>query len=71
MPLAPSFDTIGWFARDASLLNRVGAVVLGEDTATAPLRLTSPTRFTFLTGSAAARVASSHVLFQPRSRTEP
>jgi amidase len=38
MPLAPSFDTIGWFARDASLLNRVGAVLLGEDTTTAPLR---------------------------------
>jgi len=38
MPLAPSFDTIGWFARDAALLNRVGAVLLGDDTAPAPLR---------------------------------
>lgn len=38
MPLAPSFDTIGWFARDAALLNRVGAVLLGDDTATVPLR---------------------------------
>ena len=26
MPLAPSFDTVGWFARDARLLQRVGAV---------------------------------------------
>ena len=28
--LAPSFDTAGWFARDASLLERVGRVLLGE-----------------------------------------
>ena len=33
MPLAPSFDTVGWFARDAEVLARVGAVLLGEDTA--------------------------------------
>jgi amidase len=38
MPLAPSFDTVGWFARDATLLARAGAVLLGEDTATAPFR---------------------------------
>ena len=31
MPLAPSFDTVGWFARDAETLERVGAVLLGED----------------------------------------
>ncbi len=30
MPLAPSFDTVGWFARDAGLLRRVGAVLLGD-----------------------------------------
>jgi amidase len=28
-PLAPSFDTCGWFAREAGLLARVGAVLLG------------------------------------------
>ena len=28
--LAPSFDTAGWFARDAALLERVGQVLLGE-----------------------------------------
>lgn len=28
-PLAPIFDTVGWFARDASLLARVGDVLLG------------------------------------------
>src|SRR3546814_7775538 len=29
MPLAPSFDTAGWFARDAATLRRVGSVLLG------------------------------------------
>jgi amidase len=33
MPLAPSFDTAGWFARDAGLMERIGAVLLGEDSA--------------------------------------
>lgn len=28
LPLAPSFDTVGWFARSASLLRRVGEVLL-------------------------------------------
>lgn len=31
MPLAPSFDTVGWFAREAETLSRVGAVLLGDD----------------------------------------
>jgi amidase len=31
VPLAPSFDTVGWFARDADLLARVGEALLGED----------------------------------------
>ena len=34
-PLAPGFDTCGWFARDASLLARVGAVLLGAKVGTA------------------------------------
>lgn len=29
VPLAPSFDTIGWFTRDADLLARVGGILLG------------------------------------------
>ncbi|MEP9389742.1 amidase [Mesorhizobium sp. KR9-304] len=29
MPLAPSFDTFGWFARDAEIYERVGEVLLG------------------------------------------
>lgn len=32
MPLAPSYDTVGWFARDAAMLARVGDVLLdGND----------------------------------------
>ncbi|OGA41512.1 MAG: amidase [Betaproteobacteria bacterium RIFCSPLOWO2_12_FULL_62_13] len=38
-PLAPSFDTAGWFARDAGILERVGRVLLGEERAGAARRL--------------------------------
>jgi amidase len=31
MPLAPSFDTFGWFARDMAIYDKVGAVLLGDD----------------------------------------
>ncbi|MFT3852890.1 MAG: DUF3225 domain-containing protein [Ilumatobacteraceae bacterium] len=33
LPLAPSFDTVGWLTRDADLLGRVGDVLLPPDTA--------------------------------------
>jgi amidase len=33
MPLAPSFDTVGWFTREADLLRRVGEILLGPDAA--------------------------------------
>ncbi len=33
-PLAPLFDTCGWFARDANLLARIGDVLLGGQAAT-------------------------------------
>lgn len=33
LPLAPMFDTCGWFAESASTLRRVGSVLLGERTA--------------------------------------
>ena len=37
---APSFDTVGWFARDPNLLARVGAVLFGKEiAATLPNRL--------------------------------
>jgi amidase len=38
-PLAPSFDTCGWFARSAEMLERVGRVLLGSEKAGAPRRL--------------------------------
>jgi amidase len=39
-PLAPSFDTCGWFARDAGVFARVGRTLLRDDTpAPAPTRL--------------------------------
>lgn len=39
VPLAPSFDTVGWFARDAGLLERVGRVYLAGEPARVPTRL--------------------------------
>ena len=38
-PLAPSFDTCGWFARSAELLERVGRVLLGDVGGATPRRL--------------------------------
>jgi amidase len=38
-PLAASFDTCGWFARDAALLERVGRVLLGRAQPPSPGRL--------------------------------
>ena len=38
-PLAPSFDTCGWFARDPGVLERVGQVLFENTTAEAPRRL--------------------------------
>jgi amidase len=39
LPFGPSFDVVGWFARDIALFARVGEVLLGADTAAAPTRL--------------------------------
>ena len=41
LPMAPSFDTVGWFARDAGTLRAVGRVLLRLPAAAAPAR---PTR---------------------------
>ena len=37
--LAPSFDTVGWFARDSALMRRIGSVLLPPDDGGAPERL--------------------------------
>lgn len=44
LPLAPSLDTCGWFARDMSIFARVGAVLLDNDAAPLPetIRLLTP-----------------------------
>ena len=39
MPLAPSYDTVGWFARDLAMLARVGRVLLPPHASAAPGRL--------------------------------
>jgi amidase len=36
IPQAPSYDTIGWFARDVVLLSRIAEVLLGIDVANTP-----------------------------------
>jgi amidase len=37
-PLAPSFDTVGWFAREAAMLERVGVGLLGDEPGDAAVR---------------------------------
>jgi amidase len=37
--LAPSFDTVGWFAREATLMRRIGDVLLPPGAVSAPRRL--------------------------------
>ena len=39
LPFGPSFDVVGWFARDIATFEQVGAVLLGEDNVAAPNRL--------------------------------
>ncbi len=37
-PFASSFDVVGWFTRDAALLERVGRMLLGDDEAPKPFK---------------------------------
>lgn len=48
VPLAPSFDTVGWFARDAAMLARIGRVLLPDRAPVAITRLLLPTDAFFL-----------------------
>lgn len=57
LPLAPSFDVVGWFARDADAFTRVGWVLLGEDDAVAPPRRLLRARDAFAPLEAAAAEA--------------
>jgi len=38
VPFAPSFDCVGWFARDPRILHQVGRVLLGDDSQPKPFR---------------------------------
>ncbi len=52
-PLAPSFDTVGWFARDSTIFARVGAVLIGGEAAAANRLLVAEDAFA-LAGAAIA-----------------
>ena len=54
-PLASSFDTCGWFARSAELLERVGRVLLGDEVRGVPRRLLLAQDAYDLAGDAVAR----------------
>jgi amidase len=63
MPMAPSFDTVGWFARDAALLRRIGALYFGEARVAVPRLLLAADAFAVCTDAAAAalRVAAARL----------
>ncbi|MEO8667482.1 MAG: amidase [Bauldia sp.] len=54
MPLAPSLDTVGWFARTPEIYERVAAVLLGDDTPGPPLTrmIVADDAWAMLTGDA-------------------
>jgi amidase len=54
LPFAPSYDTVGWFARSAALLEHVGRVLLDASGSAAPLRRL-------------CLVADVHAMTEPRS----
>ncbi|HWA51237.1 MAG TPA: amidase family protein, partial [Dongiaceae bacterium] len=57
MPLARSFDTVGWFARRADVLRRVGEVLLPPDRAGIALHRFMPVRDAFALADAAVAAA--------------
>ncbi|GAA4826355.1 amidase family protein [Nocardioides caeni] len=65
LPLAPTFDTVGWLTRDASLLARVGSVLLPEGPTSLDRRfVTVPDLMALADPDVAAAVAG----WQPRLR---
>lgn len=61
LPLAPSFDAVGWLTRDAGLLARVGAVLVPGSTTAAERRLvTVPALLELADVEVAAAVAAWH-----------
>lgn len=64
IPLAPSFDTVSFFARDAHLLRRIGEVLLGPATAAITPRRLLIAQDAFAVAAESARAA----LRQPLAR---
>ncbi len=71
MPLAPSFDTFGWFARDGALYEAVANVLLGEDRDQTPL--TRPLRLPLLDNlidvESAQAYSEARTLVEQQTRT--
>lgn len=67
VPLAPSFDVVGFFARDAATLERVGDVLLPEDQDRRPLARTQflDDAFSDCPPTEAARFAAAVVALAP------
>jgi amidase len=55
MPLAPSFDTFGWFAKDITTYEKVAEVLFGGDSAALSRPFHFPSLDTFLLGESEAR----------------
>lgn len=65
LPLAPSFDTVGWLTKDATLLARVGSVLLPGGTTDGDRRFVTVPE---LMGLADPDVAAAVAGWQPRLR---
>ncbi len=75
MPLAPSLDTFGWFARDAGTYEAVAKVVLGGDShrtpLTRPLRVEALDRLVFGPAEAAEYERLSHLVAAVTGAPQP
>jgi amidase len=74
LPLAPSFDAAGWFARDAATFQRVAMALLGPDSNPLPPRpdfIFAEDAFALLSGKVIARCRSTLGLLEhaPGSRS--
>jgi amidase len=72
MPLAPTLDTVGWFARSIDAFDRVGSILLGEDVEGPPLaRMTmADDSFALLEGEA-EQAALTPAVEMVRRRLQP
>lgn len=77
MPLAPSFDTFGWFAKDAETYEKVGEVLLGKGSDFKPRLISLPVLDELVLGSAEANAygrmknAVAEVLGAVRAAKQP